>query len=328
MTSPLARLWPESRLESSDPLFLVASSGGHLTELCAWAERLHLSSSSTWATFDTPQSHALLAGADVVLMPYVGPRDVRGAMRAQPKMTAALRARPWLRGVVSTGAAIAVPAFFAARRARLPRLYIESIARVTSPSLTGRLVRWTRAADLRAPYPDRLPHPWRYHEGLLDQFTVANQPGSARPRLLVTVGTMRRYRFDALVDSVLATGLADERTTWQLGATTRHDLPGLVVEELAQGELMRLARDSDVVVTHAGAGTIVDLLRIGVCPVVVPRRRARGEHVDDHQSELAWLLRRRGIAHVREADELDVQTIREASATMIAFSDGDSSWCS
>ncbi len=328
MTSPLARLWPESGLGSSDALLLVASTGGHLTELRAWSERLRLSGRNTWVTFDTPQSHALLAGADVVLMPYVGPRDVRGAVRAQPRLSAALRDRPWLTGVVSTGASIAVPAFLAARRHRLARLYIESIARVTRPSLSGRLVRWSGLADLRAPYPEMARPPWRYEGGLLDQFTMVRRSPAQHPRLLVTVGTIRPYRFDALIDAVLATGLADERTTWQLGATTRDDLPGQAVEELAPHDLMAHARASDVVVTHAGAGTVLDLLRMGICPVVVPRRRARGEHVDDHQTELAHLLRRRGLAHVREADGLDVQTMREASGTMTTSIDGGSEWSS
>ncbi|WP_369255676.1 glycosyltransferase [Geodermatophilus amargosae] len=328
MTSPLSRLWPEAGLQSSDPLLLVASTGGHLTELRAWVDRLRLSGSNTWVTFDTPQSRALLDGADIEFLPYVGPRDLEGAIRARSRLGAVLRDRPWLTGVVSTGAGIAVPAFVAARRVRVARLYIESIARVTRPSLTGRLVQWSGLADLRAPYPEAARRPWRYEGGLLDQFIVGRRPPSPRPRLLVTVGTIRPYRFDALIDSVLETGLADERTTWQLGSTTRRGLPGQVVEELAPAELMEHARASDVVVTHAGAGTVLDLLRIGISPVVVPRRRARGEHVDDHQAELAQLLERRGLAHVREADELDSQTMREASGTMITSTDGMSPWSS
>jgi UDP-N-acetylglucosamine transferase subunit ALG13 len=328
VTSPLGRLWPESGLRSSDALLLVASTGGHLTELLAWTERLALSGPNTWVTFDTPQSHSLLAGADVVLLPYVGPRDVRGVVRAQPRLSQALRSRPWLAGVISTGASIAVPAFLAARRQRLPGLYIESIARVTRPSLSGRLVQWSRVADLRAPHPELARPPWRHEGNLLDQFTVVHRSPAPRPRLLVTVGTIRPYRFDALVDAVLATGLADERTTWQLGVTSRDDLPGRVVEEFPPQDLMAYARASDVVVTHAGAGTVLDLLRMGICPVVVPRRRLRAEHVDDHQTELAGLLRRRGLAHVREVDEIDVGTIREACGTMITSTDGSSEWCS
>lgn len=328
MTSPLARLWPEASLQSSDPLLLVASTGGHLTELRAWQDRLCLSGRNAWVTFDTPQSRAFLAGADVVFLPYVGPRDLRGATEVHSRLGAVFGDRPWLVGVVSTGASIAVPAFLAARRRRLARLYIESIARVARPSLTGRLVQWSRLADLRAPYPESARRPWRYEGGLLDQFVVTHRPQAPRPSLLVTVGTIRPYRFDALIDSVLATGLPDERTTWQLGSTKRQDLPGRVVEELAPTDLLRHAREADVVVTHAGAGTVLDLLRMGISPVVVPRRRARGEHVDDHQAELAHLLRRRGLAHVREADELDGQTMRDASGTMVISTEESPPWSS
>ncbi len=328
MTASLAQLWPETGIRSSEAVMLVASTGGHMAELRAWEQRLQLSGPNTWVTFDTAQSRALLAGEDVVLVPYMGPRDVRGAVRAQPRLSAALRERPDLRGVISTGAAIAVPAFLAARGRRLPRLYIESIARVSRPSLTGRMVRWSRLADLRVQYPELAHGPWRYEGGLLDVYAVIRRPRVPRPRLLVTVGTIRPYRFDALVDSVLATGLADERTTWQLGSTTRHGLPGRILGELAPGDLMAHALGSDVVVTHAGAGTILDLLGLGVCPVVVPRRRARGEHVDDHQAELAGLLRARRLAHVREVDELDVDTLTEASGTMVAATEGSAPWSS
>ncbi|MGY1752138.1 glycosyltransferase [Blastococcus sp. SYSU D01042] len=328
MSTSLAALWPEIELKSSRPMLLVASTGGHLAELHAWEQRLGLSGRNTWVTFDTPQSRSLLAGEEVVFLPYMGPRDLKGAVRAQPRFHAALAERPGVAGVISTGAGIALPAFLVARQRRVPALYIESIARVSRPSMTGRLVQAFRLAALRAQSPGMAVGRWKYRGGLLDQFQVQSRARSPRPRLLVTLGTIRPYRFDTLVDSVLRTGLADERTVWQLGSTTRQDLPGRVVTELAPDDLMHHARDADVVVTHAGAGTILDLLRAGICPVVVPRRRVRVEHVDDHQAELAGLLRERGLAHVREADEVDAATVLEASGTMVAATDGSDEWSS
>ena len=51
-------------------------------------------------------------------------------------------------------------------------------------------------------------------------------------------------------------------------------------------DLMEHIRTADVVVTHAGVGSILTCLRLGRTPLVVPRQSRFGEHVDDHQVEL------------------------------------------
>lgn len=59
----------------------------------------------------------------------------------------------------------------------------------------------------------------------------------------------------------------------------------------AMAELFAAAR---VVVTHAGVGSILLATRAGHTPIVVPRLARNGEHVDDHQVELARALERDG----------------------------------
>ena len=70
--------------------------------------------------------------------------------------------------VVSTGAEIAIPAFIIAKLKRIPTLYIECGAQVTTPSITGRLlvhladtffVQWPELAERygkNAAYPGSL----------------------------------------------------------------------------------------------------------------------------------------------------------------------------
>ena len=53
---------------------------------------------------------------------------------------------------------------------------------------------------------------------------------------------------------------------------------------------MEHIRVADVVVTHAGVGSILTCLRLGRTPLVVPRQSRFGEHVDDHQVELTRAL--------------------------------------
>ena len=56
-------------------------------------------------------------------------------------------------------------------------------------------------------------------------------------------------------------------------------------------ELIELA---DVVVSHAGVGSIMCALRAGHTPIVFPRLKRHAETVDDHQAELAEALADRG----------------------------------
>ena len=55
-------------------------------------------------------------------------------------------------------------------------------------------------------------------------------------------------------------------------------------------------READVVVAHAGVGAALAACEVGRCPVLVPRRSAHGEHIDDHQTQIADELSGRGIA--------------------------------
>lgn len=70
-------------------------------------------------------------------------------------------------------------------------------------------------------------------------------------------------------------------------------------------EIARLYREAEVIVTHAGAGSIIASLAEGKVPIVVPRRKALGEHVDDHQLDLARFLAGRGKVVLVE----DVRTL-------------------
>lgn len=304
---------------STGRLVLAASTGGHLAQLSRIAPSLGAGDDSLWVTFDSPQSRSLLAGRDVLYVPYVAPRDLRAALGARRLIDERV-AQGGRRydGVASTGAALAVSAFTAWHARKLPHLYIESVSRTSGPSLTGRIVERAHLASLRTQHQAWEGGRWRYEGSVLDEY--ATEPASirppARPRVFVTLGTIRPYRFDALIDAVLRTGLANEDTVWQLGVTDRTDLPGTVASQIPATEFEHYARTADVVVTHAGVGTIMQLLDWGKSPVVVPRRKAAGEHVDDHQALITALLRERGLGVERGVDELDAGALLEASVNL------------
>ena len=301
---------------SAGRLLLAASTGGHLAQLVRIAPSLGADDESLWVTFDSPQSRSLLVDREVLYVPYVAPRDMRGALAARRLIDERVaRTGGGYDAVVSTGAAVAVSAFTAWHTRKLPHLYIESVSRTHGPSLTGRIVERSHLASLRTQHQSWEHGRWHYEGSVLDEYVTepTNATPRMNPRLFVTLGTIRPYRFDALVNAVLRTGLAGPDTVWQLGVTERSDLPGRVVNQISAAEFEQYARNADVVITHAGVGTIMQLLDWGASPVVVPRRKSAGEHVDDHQSLITALLRDRGLGVERSIDELDAAAILEAS---------------
>lgn len=60
------------------------------------------------------------------------------------------------------------------------------------------------------------------------------------------------------------------------------------------GRMVELIESADVVVSHAGVGSIICALRAGHVPIVFPRLKRYAETVDDHQAELAEALEQRG----------------------------------
>jgi UDP-N-acetylglucosamine transferase subunit ALG13 len=78
------------------------------------------------------------------------------------------------------------------------------------------------------------------------------------------------------------------------------------------GEIRSLMSRADAVITHAGVGSIMLALSCGKRPVVAPRLHRFGEHVDDHQLEVADAFARAGkVILLMTGDDL-AQKIVEA----------------
>lgn len=299
-------------------LLLVCSTGGHLSELVRVEERIAINPDSVWLTFDTPQSRQMLSGRRIQHLPYIGPRDLKGTLKAVPVIRS-LIARESFDAAVSTGAAIATSALPLARLAGVPATYVESVCRLRGPSATGRILQRIPGIALRTPHPRWATGRWEQTASILSDFRSEQAPERPVPRkVFVTLGTIRGYRFDSLVDAMLASGYANEHTVWQLGDTPRTDaLPGRVYDYMSPGEFARAAREADVVVTHAGVGTLLELLGMGIYPIQAVRRASRGEHVDDHQTEIAELVNGIDIGLALEGPDLTASAIEHAAQRRI-----------
>jgi len=121
-----------------DEILLVASNGGHLLQLLQLAdlwpqERRH------WVTFEKSDAVSLLAGQKTTWAYHPTNRNIPNLIRNFGLAARTVRRRN-IKAIVTTGAGVAVPFVIVGRIVGVNVVYIESMARVTSPSLTGRLV--------------------------------------------------------------------------------------------------------------------------------------------------------------------------------------------
>jgi len=124
--------------------------------------------------------------------------------------------------------------------------------------------------------------------------------------IFVTVGT--QAPFDRLVDTVdrWAGAHPDRPVFAQIGpAATRPRHIG-AQDFVSPAECRRRIRDAELVVAHAGMGTILSALELGTPLLVVPRRAELGEQRNDHQLATAHWLAESGSVSVA-FDELELE---------------------
>lgn len=285
-------------------VLLVASAGGHLTELLLLQPRLEPpATDALWVSDDDLHARTALAGQSVVYAHGPTRRNIGNAARNYRLADRLLRGQE-IRSVISTGAALAVPFLLAARQHDVPAHYIECWTRVDKPSVSGRILERFTGISLYTQHPHWTRAGWRHVGSVYDGFSVEAGPPRPVRRVVVVLGT-QEFAFTALVERVAGLLRDDDEVTWQLGSTPPPaGLPGRVTQRIAADEMSDLIREADVVVGHAGTGVVLSCLSLGTVPVICPRQASRGEHVDDHQAAIAHVLDERGLAIVRRTEAL------------------------
>ena len=103
----------------------------------------------------------------------------------------------------------------------------------------------------------------------------------------MTVGT-HHDGFPRLLDAVAALPACDLVVQYGHGSPPQH--AAIAKSFMGFDEMLAHFDAADAVITHAGVGSILLAIRHGHVPVIMPRLRRYGEHVDDHQVDLARRL--------------------------------------
>jgi UDP-N-acetylglucosamine transferase subunit ALG13 len=115
--------------------------------------------------------------------------------------------------------------------------------------------------------------------------------------IFVTVGT-EQFPFNRLLDWVgraICKGQIQEKVIVQVGACTQI-VPGAIMHNtLTLQDFKKISQQARVIISHCGEGSFFTLRDLGKPFILVPRRHGLGEHVDDHQWEMAKALDKVGV---------------------------------
>jgi len=128
--------------------------------------------------------------------------------------------------------------------------------------------------------------------------------------IFVTVGNVTQHfrRLLDAIDEMAAAGMLKEHSVIvQSGSNSYFTSQHCVKQDFfPPDEYRQLVDEAQVIVCHGGAGTLHHVFQAGKVPVVMPRRRKYGEHVDDqYQFVKALAEEGRVIAAFEPADLME-----------------------
>jgi UDP-N-acetylglucosamine transferase subunit ALG13 len=283
-----------------------------------------------FVTEDTPLGRSIAAQHRAHFVPHFAfgqmrhgaPLRVLFAAARSLVLTARLAARERPDVVITTGAGTV---FFFVMWARLlgaKIVLMETFARIEEPSRFGRLaaplasLKIVQSAKIGSSWPDAV---------VFDPLQIMRGPDVTKDAVMfVTVGaTLPFDRLVSLVAELKAKGDIPERVIIQTGKGGIAP-PGLeTYESLSFNEMQAQLRKADIVVCHAGTGSLITALREGCRVVVVPRRPDRKEVYDDHQTEIAESFAARGLIGVANGSDELVEALANARARPRIFATTD-----
>ncbi|MCR4647183.1 MAG: glycosyl transferase [Oscillospiraceae bacterium] len=107
--------------------------------------------------------------------------------------------------------------------------------------------------------------------------------------VFVAVGT-QKFQFDRLlkaIDDLIADHSISEPVYAQTGMSDYVPHNYTAQPQMQKNEFDTFISQCDLLITHSGVGTIMTGLKYEKPVIVVPRQKQYGEHIDDHQIQIA-----------------------------------------
>lgn len=127
--------------------------------------------------------------------------------------------------------------------------------------------------------------------------------------IFITVGT-HEQSFDRLVkeiDRLKEKGRISEEVVIQTGFTTYEPKFCSWSKLFSYKDMIKNVSEARIIITHGGPSSFIMPLQVGKVPIVIPRKKIFGEHVNDHQVDFckAVASRQKNIIVVEDIIELE-----------------------
>ena len=90
-----------------------------------------------------------------------------------------------------------------------------------------------------------------------------------------------------------------------------------VFNMLKPEEMKKYIINSSIVITHAGVGTIMECIEHNKDIIVLPRKEENGEHVNNHQEEIAFEMEKNGLLYkvdtYEKMEEIVIELIKNSN---------------
>ena len=182
--------------------------------------------------------------------------------------------------VICTGVLAMIPICLISKFMGKKLIYIESFAKVTSPTETGKLLY---------KFADQFYVQWK---PMLKFYPKAIYLGGIYymdNKIFITLGS-QKFQFNRLlkaVDELCEKGTVDAEDVFaQIGYSDYLPKNFSYKKFLDRDEFSNEMEKANIVITHGGTGAIMGAVKKGKKVIAVPRLAKYGEHVDDHQLQL------------------------------------------
>jgi UDP-N-acetylglucosamine transferase subunit ALG13 len=115
--------------------------------------------------------------------------------------------------------------------------------------------------------------------------------------IIVSLGTHERnfFRLVKEIERLIQEKKIKEKVIIQLGYTKYNVKGAICYNFIPFNKMIEYIKESSVMITHGGVGSIMDALSFGKVPIVVPRRKFLYEHSDDHQMQITREMEKQGL---------------------------------
>lgn len=127
--------------------------------------------------------------------------------------------------------------------------------------------------------------------------------------IFITVGT-QKFQFNRLlktIDNLIENKDIVDKVICQAGYSTYSPKNYKTIKFMSQSEYNQNIKNCDLLITHAGVGTILEAKKNNKTVIVVPRLKKYKEHVDDHQQQIAYGFSKKEI--VLESDCSNLKSV-------------------